>query len=397
MKKVLIVGGGHAELPLIRELKSHGYFVGTVGNNKDGLGHKIADSTEFLDFSNEALINDYFRNNCFDFVVPGCNDFAMITAAYIAEKNNIGNFDSLELTTKLHHKNSFREICRDLNLNSPKAESFNNVEEAISYVEKEFSFEKSLIVKPIDLTGGKGISKITRTDDYKLLLTNAFNRSKVKTIVIEDFIDGTNHGFSCFVINNKIDWFFWDNEYYYIDNYSVAGTSYPGSSSEQTLLELKNQLEKLSFNLGLADGLLHVQYIDNNGKPFIVEVMRRPPGDLYLNFVEESSLTNYTKLIIDFFIDKSIYPQFSIKKDNFYYARHCVKGFKKGIVKRIKYSKELKPYILKGFDIWDNNQYLEDFLTQKLSIILLKFDNIELANEFNNNLYKYIDVQYHQE
>lgn len=396
MKKVLVIGGGHAELPLIRELKERGYYVGTVGNNKDGLGHKIADTFNFLDFSNEILINEYFKSNHFDFVIPGCNDFAMITASYIAEKNKLGNLDSFELTKKIHHKNSFREICRELNLNAPKAEAFNNINDALIYIKINITKSNSLIVKPIDLTGGKGISKINQNDDYTSLLENAFNRSKVQKVVIEEFIEGTNHGFSCFVINNKIAWYFWDDEYYYIDNYSVAGTSYPGTSKIETLNALKEQLEQMSFSLGLVDGLLHVQYIDFNGKPYIVEIMRRPPGDLYLNFVEESSLSNYTKLIVDFYLNKVINPVFLTRSDDFLYARHCVKGFKKGMIKRIKYAKELKPYIFKGFDIWDNNQYLEDFLTQKLSIIILKFDKSEIAKEFNNNLYKYIDVQYHQ-
>ena len=396
MKKVLIIGGSHAEIPLIRELKSRDYFVGTVGNNIDGLGHKLADSNEFIDFSNKELIFDYFERERFDFVIPGCNDFAMITAVYIAEKKNIGNFDSLEISQRIHLKNNFRKICLELNLNSPKASSFNNLNDALSYVKQEISKDVSLIVKPIDLTGGKGISKISYNDNYQILIENAFNRSKTKKIVIEEFVTGTNHGFSCFLIDNKIDWFFWDNEYYYIDNYSVAGTSFPGRSTNRTLMELKIQLEKLSFSLGLVDGLLHVQYIDNDGLPFIVEVMRRPPGDLYLNFVEESNLINYTKLIIDCFLGIKI-KDFLIKDDGFYYARHCVKGSKKGIIKKIKYSKLLKPYILKGFDIWDNNQYLEDFLTQKLSIIILKFESFDEANEINSNLYKYIDVQYHQD
>jgi predicted ATP-grasp superfamily ATP-dependent carboligase len=394
MKRVLVIGGGHSELPIINELKKSGYFVGTVGNNIDGLGHKIADLNVFMDFSNEILVNDYFIQNNFDFVIPGCNDFAMLTASYISEMNKIGNFDSYEKTKKIHYKNNFRELCEQNNLNAPKAVSFSDVENALTYIKNNISDKKSLIIKPVDLTGGKGISKINIKDNYEELIRLALNKSRLKKIVIEDFIDGTNHGFSCFIQNNKIIWYFWDDEFYYIDNYSVAGTSYPGTSSKKTIDLLKSQLEIFASTLDLVDGLLHVQYIEKNNIPYIIEVMRRPPGDLYLNFVEESNLENYTQIIIDFFIHNTI-SHFKIKNDTKYFARHCIKGYKQGIIKRIRFKNELQDYIFKTFTIWDNNKYLEDYLTQKLSIILMKFENHEVANEMNNNLYKYIDVQYH--
>jgi hypothetical protein len=394
MMKVLVAGGGHAEIPLIKELKNRGFFVGTVGNNRDGLGHQLADENFFIDFSNAELVNKVFIDEGYNLVIPGCNDFSMITASYVAEKNSIGNLDSLEITNKIHLKNEFRKVCKELELKAPSAISFDNYENALEYIQNIVN--RPMLIKPVDLTGGKGISKISNSSDAENQLKLAFERSKIKKVVIEDFIEGSNHGFTSFIVDGNIKWYFNDDEYYYLDNYSVAGTSFPGSSKQSTLELLIGDLEKLAKHLELKDGLMHVQYIDNEGVPYIVEVMRRPPGDLYPNFVEEALYPQYTLSIIDGYVGNGLMISKN-KSSTGFYARHCIKGFKSGLVKRIKYSNELKKYIVRGFDIWDNNQYLEDFLTQKLSIIILKFDNHQMAVEMNNNLYKHIEVIYHPE
>ena len=98
MKKVLVVGGSHAEIPIIQNLIDRGFYVITIGNNKDGLGHRIANRTEYIDFSDHIKVNEFFCAEKIDYVIPGCNDFAMLSAAYVAEMNNVGNFDSYEVT-----------------------------------------------------------------------------------------------------------------------------------------------------------------------------------------------------------------------------------------------------------------------------------------------------------
>ena len=54
--KLLLLGGSHAEIPLIQAAQALGWFVITTGNNRDGLGHPHADKTVFADFSDKEAI-----------------------------------------------------------------------------------------------------------------------------------------------------------------------------------------------------------------------------------------------------------------------------------------------------------------------------------------------------
>ena len=56
MKKILITGGSHAEVPLIKEARRENYYVITTGNNTAGMGHALADKYVPGDFSDKEFV-----------------------------------------------------------------------------------------------------------------------------------------------------------------------------------------------------------------------------------------------------------------------------------------------------------------------------------------------------
>lgn len=63
MKKLLLLGGSHAEIPLIKAAKEMGYYVITSGNQRNGIGHSFADEYAPCDFSDKEAITS-LQNNC---------------------------------------------------------------------------------------------------------------------------------------------------------------------------------------------------------------------------------------------------------------------------------------------------------------------------------------------
>ena len=63
LKKLLLLGGSHAEIPLIQAAQSLGWYVITTGNNRDGLGHPYADKMVFADFSDKDAMLELARDN----------------------------------------------------------------------------------------------------------------------------------------------------------------------------------------------------------------------------------------------------------------------------------------------------------------------------------------------
>ena len=186
----MILNGSHSDIPLIIKGKQLGLEVITLGNDINSVGHKYADKHINVDYSDESAVLECAENENIDFICSCANDFGMLTACYVAEKMNLPGHDSFEVGTLLHHKDKFKKLVKEYNLLSPNAESFDEEKKAIDYALSE---KGKIVIKPIDLGGGKGVSVVESIDEKKEAILSAFKYSKLKRVVVEDYIAGTNH------------------------------------------------------------------------------------------------------------------------------------------------------------------------------------------------------------
>ncbi len=386
-KRLLIAGGGYADIPLILSGKQLGFHVITSGNRPDEAGHAFSDEYCKADFSDIEQILDISSKCKVDAVCSCCNDFSELSVAYTAEKLNLPGHDSLETLELIHHKDRYREFAMANDIPSPRAAGFSSPAAALRDIG---NFRFPVIIKPVDLTGGKGVSTVNIPEDEREAVEKAFAISKSGRIVIEEFITGTRHGFSAFLINKKVKFFFTDNENYYINPYLVSGAYSPGEIPETAIQSLIQNSEKIANILSLKDGIFHVQFILTESGPVIIEICRRAPGDLYISLVEYAAGVNYPEWIVraSAGLDLSMVSQPLKQK---FFLRHCVMASSNGNVKNIKYSNEIKDNVFKQL-MWGGYGYeITDFLTQKLGIIFLEFqshDEMFKKSQIINDLIK---------
>lgn len=226
-KKLLILNGSHSDIPLIKAGKSLGYYVITTGNRPEMIGHTYADEYYCEDFSDYKKILKLAKQINIDAICACSNYFGAITASYVAEKLKLGGHDSFEKTLVLHHKNKFKEFAEKNKIQTPKARSYFSIEAA---ERDKHLFKYPIIVKPVDLTGGKGIRKVNNKEEYMEAIKSVWELSRIKTIVIEEFIERTQHSFSTFLVNQKVISYFNDNEYFYLNPYLVSTSGAPAKN-----------------------------------------------------------------------------------------------------------------------------------------------------------------------
>jgi phosphoribosylamine-glycine ligase len=358
MKKILILGGSHSELPLVQEAKKLGLYVITVGNIL-GNAHLRADEYHLLDYSDKKFILQFAKQQNIDYICFGAHDLSMTTTAYIAQELGFENFDSYETTLKLHHKDEFKSIALKYNLNTPKALWFTQ-KDKIDISPLNFP----LIIKPTDMGGGKGISVIDSIDNLLSATNLAFGYSKCKNIIIEEFFEGSLHSFSTFIVDKKVKFYHSDNEYPCPHNpYGVCASLAPADNFDTIKLQLIQEVERVSNILNLKDGLLHMQYLQNNDTFTVVEYTRRMPGDLYNIPVEMCTNFPYAKNIILAATRQPLIWDFEDTKK--IVSRYCVTD---------DYPTKLIPYIKDQIKILNSN---------KKEILFLEFDTKE---QFLNQL-----------
>lgn len=376
LNKILIVGGGYADIPLILAAKKLRYYVITTGNRPDDLGHKYSDEYHNADFSDCEAIYNLAKSLMITAICPGCNDFAALSSAYTAEKLGLHGHDSFELSKIIHHKDKYRQFAKENNILSPKAVGFNDKEKALKIIkEHSLQLKLPLIVKPIDLSGGKGISVINNFTEAENAIEKAFAVSKAKRIVIEEYIEGSRHGFSSMLVNGKVKFNFIDNEHYYLNKYMVSAASTSTIASEEVEKKLCVASEKIASLLNLKDGIFHVQFILKDNEPYIIEICRRPPGDLYIKFVEYATNFDYPMWIVKSFAGMDI-SEIKECKANGFYTRHCIMTSSPCEVKNIIYDENIKKNIINEFTWWKEGDLIVDYMTNKLGIVFLKFDSM---------------------
>lgn len=380
MKRMLLLGGSHAEIPMIQVAKKMGYYVITTGNQTDGMGHAFADEYINCDFSNKDAIMALAEKQKVEAICSGCNDFAYLSAAYACEKLDLPGHDSYETAKKIHHKDQYRKLASELNIATPKAQRCKNVEEILLAC-KEMNFP--VIVKPVDLTGGKGMRRCNTFEQVEEAFINAMSVTREEYVVVEEFVTGTNHGFSTFIQDGKVTFYFVDNEQYYHNPYLVSGASTPGDVPQKAISQLCGDCEKLAGNLGLKDGILHIQFIlRKDNEPIIIEVCRRAPGDLYIHLVEMATGISYPEYIVAAEAGTKM-PLPTFHKPDGFYVRHCVMADELGKIEAVYIDEEIKPYILEKFLWYKKGDNIEDILKYKAGIVFLHF---KTENEYRNYL-----------
>ena len=384
-KRVLVTGGSHAELPLIEELHKLGYTVITTGNNKDGIGHQHADKYMSGDFSNKEFVFQLAKEEKVCGIISGCNDFAYISTAYACEKLGLPGHDSYEMSKKIHHKEQFHKLLMESNVRAPKHVDCSK--EDVSWAYEKIGFP--LVVKPVDLTGGKGVQICYHIEELVQAVDHALSLSREQIVMLEEYIEGDNYGASFLLKNRKVITFFCGNEQYSNDKYLVSGAYGPSDLSQQTLFELISQVEAVARKNSLVDGLFHVQFIvDKQGDPIMIDPCRRTPGDLYVLLAEYSSGINYSKEIVK--AELGLELEDSYPEQHNFVARECIMSDGNGIVKGVNFDVNIEKNILVKMIWGKQGDSIDNYLKYKAGIVIMQFEHVaemlHVANHFKEKV-----------
>lgn len=382
MKRLLIAGGSHSDIPLIQAAQKLGWHVITSGNRKEDIGHRHSDECHLEDFSDAEAMLGLARRLRIDAICSSANDFSVISSAYVAERLGLPGFDSHATTLDLHHKDRFRAIARRLGLPCPKTLAF-GIEERDAIDVQNLAFP--LIVKPIDLTGGKGIAKVEDGAALSLAIDRAFAISRAKRIVIEEFFQGTLHSYSSIIQNGRVVFEYADDEFSYLNPYLVSTSTAPASVAAGVLPGMRKATETLAAGLGLCDGILHAQFLANGDEFRIIEYTRRCPGDFYAVPVRHGTGVDHAGLIVAPCLGIPYGPMESTKQQG-YFSRHCVMAAEPGTFAGLVLDPEIQGNVQEIFELKKPGDPMHNHLVDKAAIVFLRYDSAEEMTEKNGRI-----------
>ncbi|MDY0170286.1 MAG: hypothetical protein RBS80_27325 [Thermoguttaceae bacterium] len=372
-QRLLIAGGGYADVPLILAARTLGFHVMTTGNRPEDLGHPYADEYHAADYSDLDAMLSLARSLHIDAICACCNDFSALSAAYVAERLDLPGHDPYATCRTIHHKDLYRQFALANGIAAPCAEGFSDASSAMAAVRQ---WPLPVIVKPVDLTGGKGIATVHDVEEAEPAVLRALSASRAGRIVIEECLQGSRHGMSMFLHDGKVVFFFSDDEYYFKNPYLVSAASAPSTVPAAVEKTLCADAERIASLLSLKTGIFHLQYILQGEEPVIIEICRRAPGDLYVKFVEIAAGVPFPAWIVNASagLDCGELRHAGVKGC---FTRHCIMSANPGRIRDIVFDRSIIENIIDKLVWWKAGDEIGDAMTAKGGIVFLRFDTVE--------------------
>lgn len=379
MKKILLLGGSHRDIPLINAAKDLGFYVFTLGDRVYYRGHDYSNQFIKEDFNNLEKIREIIKNENIDFLLPGCGEESYLNTVRLSHEFNIGNFDNLETAKLIHNKWKFKDFCLKHNISTPKG---------LFYRDKT-DLEKlnlPVVVKPTTLSGGRGVQVARNKQELDIALKQS--KKLCNEVFLEEYIEGKLVAYSIFIENQKIIYEFFAEDKSYLNKYLIS-TAYTIKININTKEKLKNDVEILCEKLNLVNGMFHLQVLIRNDIPYIIDVTRRIAGDFFPYLIEHSDDVQYSQAVVKAYTTGIIGKEFNNKTDNNkqkFIIRHCAMPNKNGIYQNLHIDESIKDKVFYRFDLVEKGYEISNYLNAQISILLIKLDEIDnmIIDEINS-------------
>lgn len=373
--RVMILQAGFNELGVIDALHKEGHEVIAIGNQPGLIGQQYVEEYICQDYSNQNEVLALAREKQIDCICACCNDTAVLTSVYVAEKMKLTKYDSVESAKIIANKKMFKKFAMENGVLTVPAHSFDCVEKAKGYVSGDISYP--IIIKPVDLSGGKGVRRCDCIQEALEAIETAFTLSRTKNIVIEPFIEGTQHGFCTFLRNRKVVACCSNDELSVVNPYRVEMDLFPAKNIEKYQEILISQVELIAEKLQLVDGIFHLQYIESCGHIYIIEVMRRIIGNMYS--VPASKANDFdwdyweAKALIG--LECNGVPR--RKETKGFFAYRAIIPPRDGILKEIKIDASIESYIFHKIILEKPGTVIENYKASTIGIVFMQFKSRE--------------------
>lgn len=398
-KKILLLGGSPQQIVAIKKAKELGYYTIVCDYLQDNPGQYVADKFFLTSTTNKEAVLKIARDEKIDGILAYASDPAAPTAAYVSEKLNLpGNpYRSVDL---LCNKNKFRQFLKENGFNSPTAISFDNLDNAISWTDKQ-EVEFPLIVKPVDSSGSKGVTKVYDPIELVPALEFAFKFSKSKNIIVEKLIE-KNHeylvGGDILIYNGEIilPGLLNCHRDTNVNELVPVGKSYPLKLNRDMCDKILQELKKLVNLLHIDNCALNVEaVVDSSDKVWFIDVGPRNGGNLIPELLSSIYDIDIVSLTINMAMGEKIKFSCKVPKDAFY-ASYNIHSDRDGMLKDIIFSDKLDDAIFYKNIYKKRGDCVEYFdnASKALGVIFLKFNKEYEEKSILDQMHNYIKIEF---
>lgn len=317
-RKLLVLGGGENQLPLIKSAKNEGYYVILCDFRNNVPGIYLSDIYYQIDVLNYEAVLDIARKESIDGVVSNSEPVMSIVAKLSSELKLIGTTE--QSVENLTSKYKFRTLQKQIGLYSPISYCVSN-ENLLHDVLNGICYP--IIIKPCKSSGSRGTTYVDKFDKDKVY--KAFNicssYSRDKNVVIEEYVPmpslTTIEG-DIFIYKDKIIWdgLFFTTRSKYAPLVPMTYTA-PLWINEQCKEKIKRTISSILYAANITFGEYNIEgYFNKSGDFFIVEINPRQGGHEIPYFIEQYSGIDLNRLLVTLSVGDESYYHSIVNREN---------------------------------------------------------------------------------
>ena len=277
-KKVLVIGAGVNQCPVIKIAKDFGYYVISVTPKGNYPGMALSDEVFDCDIFDKERVLEFAKEKGIDGVLTDQSDNTVMTAAYVAEQLGLPGF-GYEAAISMTDKHKMREVLVTLGLNVAPNDLVYNVEAACASAAK---IGYPVVSKPIDSYSSHGVLMSENEEELRENFEIAMSFSRKKAVIVEKFIEGPQFFSQGYVEDYKLKMFAYSDRYYYdIPNVFIPYTNaFPAKISDELRDKMNEDFSKVIDYLKPEYGHVWAEWIqdDKTGELYIIEMAIRGAG-----------------------------------------------------------------------------------------------------------------------
>ena len=383
MKRILLLGGSAQQIAAIKTAKRLGYYTVLCDYLTDNPGQYHADKFYLVSTTNREAVLEVARKEQIDGILAYASDPAAPTAAYVAEQLGLpGNpYESVEV---LCNKDRFRAFLADNGFCTPKAKAYTDPADAISDLRAGvFSFP--IILKPVDSSGSKGVTRIDNLEGIAEKLDYAMGFSRCKRLILEEWVE--KYGYQIagdgMSIDGKLVFRLFGNDHFDpngINPFVPIAASFPYNMPDWVHSKIHNEVQRLITLLHMGNCTYNFDIrIDKDYNVYLMEIAPRNGGNYIPQIIHYLTGVNLVEYSVRMAMGEHVYPPEKIETTEFasYFAVHSKYD---GVLDHIEIDNDIrKQLIVEEFNIRKPGEIVLSFkgANTSLGCYLMKFDSMD--------------------
>lgn len=270
MKKVMVLGAGIYQVPLIKTAKRMGFYTIVVSIEGNYPGFSFADKVYYIDTTDSEKIIEVAREECISGIVTAGTDVAVITVGKVCDELGLCGLSgkSAEIAS---NKKIMKERYEQYGVRTARFRKAPLKLEEAKVLVTELKYP--LIFKAVDTSGSRGIMRVNGKEEVDEAFETVKKATKKDYFIIEEFLVGEEFGAQAFVRNGKLEFVLPHGDYVFVGDTGVpVGHFAPYNIDENVYNDTVEQLTKAVKAMELDNCAINADFILVNNKCYVLEI-----------------------------------------------------------------------------------------------------------------------------